>query len=635
MAPTQFAPAARAFQAWQAGCRLMSRGQIAGAVRQFKSARRLQPNDHLYALNLAHALLSQEQPEEACELLATVTQADPGNTKVVTSYIKCLEILKRDEDLVSAIGSFPDQVLTPEILVSLSRAQSRLGRHADTVQTLMRALALDLTNSRLHVRLANAFAELNMKGEAAQCIRTALALGAGRLEAGCRDALAMYEREVCNWKVAGPEIEQWRQWLAQLPEDAAVELSPFCHAVLLNEPELQLKAARVHARFLAAHISPLASRTPVRRSRIRLGYLSSDFHDHATTHLMIQLLERHDRKRFEVYLYSYGDDDRSGKRRRVASACEHFVDLRTHGVHEMVDRIRGDEIDILVDLKGYTRGSRPLVMAARPAPVQVAYLGYPGTSGADFIDYVIGDRWVTPMGHAHHFSEKIAQLPGCYQCNDGTREIPVAPSRASQGLPEEALVLCGFNQLYKISPEVFDVWCRILHRLPHAVLWLLQRTDAGAQALKREAQARGIDPSRVIFAPLAPHPVHLERMACADLFLDSWPCNGHTSTSDALWAGLPVVTLYQQSFASRVGASLLEAVGVAEYACDSADRYEELVVSLAQDRGLRLGLRSRIELARKSAAIFDGGILCAQLERLYGRMWDRAISGDLPAHIPA
>jgi len=288
-----------------------------------------------------------------------------------------------------------------------------------------------------------------------------------------------------------------------------------------------------------------------------------------------------------------------------------------------------------VDLKGYTQHSRPPLFAMRAAPLQVSYLGFPGTTGADYIDYVIGDPVVTPLEHAPFYSEKIAQLPGCYQCNDGTRPIPIAPSRASQGLPDDAIVLCGFNQPYKISPQVFDVWCQILQRVPNAVLWLLMWNKDAPAALRREAQARGVDPQRIVFAANIAQEEHLNRIGCADLFLDTWPCNAHTTASDALWAGVPIVTHIGRTFASRVAGSLLQAVGVSDLVCPSVQAYEELVVGLAGDAARRSVLRGQIESARLTSPLFDGALVAKGIESLYERMWERALADLPPVHLPA
>jgi predicted O-linked N-acetylglucosamine transferase (SPINDLY family) len=350
---------------------------------------------------------------------------------------------------------------------------------------------------------------------------------------------------------------------------------------------------------------------------------------------MAQVLERHDRSRFEVFVYSHGRSDGSAMRQRIEGAAEHFADLQASSIADMAHRIRDDEIDILVDLKGYTQHSRPPLFAMRAAPLQVSYLGFPGTTGADYIDYVIGDPVVTPLEHAPFYSEKIAQLPGCYQCNDGTRPIPRPPSRSSQGLPEDGFVFCAFNQPYKISPEVFDVWCRLLNAVPGSVLWLLAWNKDAPIALRREAQARGVDPSRIIFAPSVPQSEHLDRIGCADIFLDTWPCNAHTTASDALWAGLPVLTLSGRTFASRVAGSLMRAVGLPELVCDDVSGYEGLARELASDRGRLEQLRARVRDARHTSSLFDGTVTARGLELVFERMWERALSGQSPEHLPA
>jgi predicted O-linked N-acetylglucosamine transferase (SPINDLY family) len=274
------------------------------------------------------------------------------------------------------------------------------------------------------------------------------------------------------------------------------------------------------------------------------------------------------------------------------------------------------------------------VMAHRPAPLQVNWLGFPGTSGALYVDYLIGDPVVTPLEHAAHHSECIAQLPLCYQPNDSRRVMPLPATRADCGLPDDALVLCGFHQSYKISREVFAAWCRLLHALPHAVLWLL-RWNANVQAaLTAAAVAHGVDPSRLVFAPLLPADQHLSRLSAADVFLDAWPCNAHTTASEALWAGVPPVTVVGETFAQRVAASLLRASGLDQLACADVARYEHAVRQLAADPVLRDQLRNRL-IAQRSHALFDGVRFARDIEALFQRMWERAVAGLPPAHLPA
>jgi len=301
----------------------------------------------------------------------------------------------------------------------------------------------------------------------------------------------------------------------------------------------------------------------------------------------------------------------------------------------MAEVIRRHRIDILVDAKGDTNGGIVPVMARRPAPIQVNWLGFPGTSGADFIDYLIGDAIVTPLEHEAHFSERIAQMPLCYQPNDSHRALPAPQPRAAWGLPAQSPVLCGFHQSYKISREVFHSWCRVLQAQPDAVLWLLRWNANVEGTLTRAARVQGIDPSRLVFADLLPAEQHLTRLASADVFLDTWPCNAHTTASEALWVGVPPVTVIGQTFAQRVAASLLHASGLPELVCRDVAQYEDTVLHLARDAARREPLRQRLLAQRDSNPLFDGARFARDIEALYARMWARAIAGLPPVHLPA
>jgi len=622
-----------AHKAWQQGLAAGRKGDWSVAARHYTVARRLQPDDSLYSLNLADAWLKCGQPERALEMARAVCQAEPRNAPARDLQVNALLALYRFDDLCRLLEGWPSEELELDRLVILGAAQVQTGRSQAAVGTYLQALARDPAQAQAHYRLGQAFNELRLKSEAAECFRTALLLGMGDLEVGVRDLLVFYEREVCHW--AGLGIDALRSSIERLPGDAAIINSPFAHVTLLDDPLLQRKAAQACARHHERQSPMLPPRAIEPRERLRIGYVSADFHNHATAFLMAELVERHDRMRFEIHMYSHGPRRDDACRHRLARGADVFVDCLDLSPEQMARRIRADGIDILVDLKGYTRDARPAVFAYRPAPVQVAYLGFPGTTGSSRIDYIIGDPWVTPLEHAAHYTEKIAQLPGCYQCNDGTRPLPVAPPRSSQGLPEDALVLCGFNQPYKISPEVFDVWCRLLHQLPKAVLWLLAWNDQAPVALRREAVARGIDPSRLVFAPAVAQAEHLARAACADLVLDTGPCNGHTTASDMLWAGVPVVTWSGRTFASRVAGSLLQAVGGAEVVCADAAAYEDLALALALDSSRRTALRSRLEAGRRASPLFSSQALAPHLDALYERMWARASVGLAPDHLPA
>jgi predicted O-linked N-acetylglucosamine transferase (SPINDLY family) len=627
--------AARAQQVWLQGQKFARKGQWAEAANRFEHATRLQPQDTLYGVNLADALLKAGLPERACAAAAAARASEPENTLALALQVNALMALRRHEDVAQLLEALPERLLSFDLRVVLAGVLLDTGKPQAAITHYMQALAQRPAEADLHVRLGHSFKALGLKLEAAECFRTALLLGLGHRQVAVHDLLAFFEREVCDWRGADTQVQQLRASIAALPEDAVVETNPFVHVTLLDDPEEQLRAVRACARFVASRVKPLPPRAAQPVQKLKLGYVSSDFHEHATSYLMAQLVERHDRQRYEVFLYSHGCDDGGPMRQRLRAAADHFIEARPMTPRALAERIRADGIDILVDLKGYTQDAWPEVFAYRAAPVQVAYLGFPGTTGADCIDYLISDAHITPLDHAPWFTEKIAHLPLCYQCNDGTRRVPVAPTRASQGLPEDALVLCGFNQPYKISPEVFDVWCRLLQRLPDAVLWLLAWTPQAPPALRREAQARGIDPARLVFAETVPQAQHLDRVACADLFLDTWPCNGHTTASDMLWAGVPVVTLSGRTFASRVAGSLLGALGLPELVCSSVPAYEALVAELATDAPRRQALAARLAEARLASPLFDSARLAPQMEALFERMWQRAVDGLPPEHLPA
>jgi len=364
--------------------------------------------------------------------------------------------------------------------------------------------------------------------------------------------------------------------------------------------------------------------------RLRIGYLSNDFHQHATAMLITHVLELHDAERFEVRLYSYGKDDGSTMRKRLERCGDAFIDIAGMSDQEAADLIRRDRIDVLVELKGFTLAARMGITARRPAPVQVGYLGFPGTLGASFIDYQISDEVVSPPEMADHFTEKLAYMPHCYQPNDRLREVNDTPSRAACGLPEEGFVFCCFNHTYKIRPELFDIWCRLLHAVPGSVLWLLESNGQARGNIEHEAIARGIDPSRMVFAPIVQPRANLARLANADLFLDTLPVNAHTTASDALWAGVPLVTCPGDSFVARVAASLLTAVGLEQLVCDDLTVYESRALEIATDASRLAELKRHLREARDIAPLFDSAATARGLEDLYERMVAGWRSGRAP-----
>jgi predicted O-linked N-acetylglucosamine transferase (SPINDLY family) len=354
--------------------------------------------------------------------------------------------------------------------------------------------------------------------------------------------------------------------------------------------------------------------------RIRVAYLSADFHQHVTAALTAEMFERHDRSRFEITAVSFGPDDGSATRARLTKAFDRFHDARTQNDREVATLLRQWEIDVAVDLGGHTSGARPWVLAHRPCPVQAKYMGYPGTSGSDFIDYIVADRIVVPPDQDAFFSEKIAALPDTLWVTDTTVTVPPRPTRQAAGLPEQGFVFCCFNHNWKITAPLFDIWMRLLGQVEGSVLWLLQGNAAIPDNLRREAAARGIDPARLVFAPRTTMEQHLARQQLADLFLDTLPYNAHTTASDALWAGLPLVTLPGRSFPARVAASILTAAGLPELIAADASAYEATALALATDAARLAAMRSKLAATRTTVPLFDTGRFTRNLESAYRAM---------------
>ncbi len=440
-------------------------------------------------------------------------------------------------------------------------------------------------------------------------------------------------------------LGDWRHYRQRLSQVLAVlrgptppRLEPF---IALQIPGL---SPRDIYRITQVYAQPIEKRPgsgslPARRrhgadGRLRIGYISSDFHEHATAYLMAGVFEHHDTDRFAVHAYSYGPDDQSPTRARLKGSFECFTDIRHLAHRAAAELISMDAIDILVDLKGYTRLARPEILAQRPASIQVNWLGYPGTMGADFMDYIIVDPTVAPPVDAPAYREALAYLPHTYAPLDLKRTIATPPSRGDVGLPEEGFVFCCFNNPRKILPDFFHCWCRLLAAVPDSVLWLFARQAAVIENLRREAKRQAINPERIVFASRLTQGEHLARLTLADLILDTLPYNAHTTTSDALFVGVPVLTCQGETFAGRVATSLLRAAGMPDMVTHDLKAYQARALHLASHREEVSILRKRLTEARIQAPYFDTAGFTKDLEALYQRMWARHEAGLTPALLP-
>ncbi|OYT99805.1 MAG: glycosyltransferase [Burkholderiales bacterium PBB1] len=539
-------------------------------------------------------------------------------------------VFEQQSDNAEAQASF-------DFLVNQGTTMWHLKRHHEALDAFLKAMAIDVADASLHFRLGLVLKDMKDYNAAAESFLTTLALQPSRLSARL---MAIHMRQyACDWRdfdasctAALEAIQELRHRDADAAEGATFALLGVPHP-----PALFRMVAEQAANFHSGQIQPLPPQTRARDAsgRIRIGYLSCDFHNHATAQLFVEALEHRNTRDFEVTLYSYGKDDNTPMQHRVRRACDQFVDMRTMDTRTMAQRIHADGIDVLVELKGHTQDSRLSVLAYRPAPVQVSFLGFPATTGMRCIDYFIGDAVTTPLSHAAHYTECIAQMPHCYQPNDSQRTRPAPSDRLQWGLPKHALVLGCFNQSFKLTPDTFGAWMHILQAVPNAMLWLLHDNPQATANLRLEAKRHGVDPDRLIFAPKASVSDHLARLPLADLMLDNWPCNAHTTASDALWMGVPLATVIGETFASRVAASLLTTVGLDELVFANASEYEAGVISLLQQPERLQGMRARLERERSTSPLFDGARFANDLESLYRRMVERSRAGLAPEVLAA
>ena len=643
-----------------AGWQALERDDFRAAEAAARAVLAGAPQDGQALYLLGSSLLFQNRYQEAAAPLEQALQLAPrrgighrlGFCHLALGDFKRAEALLRRE-----MESYPEAV---DACNALGVALINQGRHEDALAAFLEAARRDPRSASARNNVANVLGDLGRSEEALPHLRTAVELEPGLADAhhnlgmllhGLKrheEAIASLEHAlrlapggsytlshlvwnqmaVCRWDGLAERIASLRQQVSA----GSIAAEPFAFVAVSDAPAEQRLCAERHTHEKVPRLpAPLSQGARRGGAKIRLAYLSADYHAHATAHLAAGLFERHDRSRFEVIGVSYGADDGSPMRRRLERAFDRFVDVQREGDEAAASRLRAMEVDIAVDLKGYTTSSRPAILAHRPAPVQVTYLGFPATMGAPFIDYVLADRVVIPQDEQRFWSEKVAYLPGSYQVNDATRPIAArTPARAEAGLPQDAFVFCCFNNNYKILPPVFAVWMRLLREVPGAVLWLLEDNAAASRNLRAAAQAAGVAPERLVFAPRRPLDEHLARHRLADLFLDTLPYNAHTTASDALWAGLPLLTCAGTTFAGRVAASLLHAVGLPELVTASLEEYEALGRRLAADPGLLRATREKLARQRLTTPLFDTDRFRRHVEAAYATMWDRWQRGAAP-----
>jgi protein O-GlcNAc transferase len=574
---------------------LLERGCAGEALTEFDAAIRLDPSLAAAHQGGARACVLLDRTQEAMAAFDAAHRLDPHNAGIPVRLGHWLIRLNRFEAAVDAFAAaIAIEPRNAGALQGHAQCLAALGRASEAVNAYTQLLAVEpnadyMRGERFHQKL-----------------------------------------HCCDWRDFDAEHEA----IAASVRRGERADNPGSFMTHCDSAEEQLRCAQIFAADTCA--IDTAPFDPPRRpagERIRIAYLSADFHAHATAYLTAGLFEAHDRSKFETFAISFGPDDGGDMRRRLTLAFDHFEDLRTSSDRQIAARVNDLAIDIAVDLKGHTLGGRPRIFAYRPAPVQVSFLGYPGTLGSGWMDYIIADRTVIPESDRAHFAEQVIYLPGSYQVNDSARRASTRPSRRAAGLPEEAFVFCCFNGAYKITPPMFDDWMRILNEVPAGVLWLLEANAAAAANLRRAAEHRGIAANRLIFAPWLTASDHLARCGLADLFLDTLPCNAHTTASDALWSGVPVITRAGSSFTSRVATSLLRAVGLDRLSVDSREAYVRLAIRLAESPTELDGLKRKLAVAREESTLFDSAGYCRRLEAAFEAIVARSRRGDQPVSL--
>lgn len=603
----------------------VSLSKLDAAATQYKKAIALKPDLVVLYYNLGKVLIQQNKLNEAAEQFEQAVALKPDYAE---AYVDLGVIRKQQGQLDEALKLYiKAAVVKPDYAMArynLANSLKEGGHEKEAIEQYEKAITLSPDFYNAYVNLAVIYKKQLKFGDAIALYERALKLKSG--DAGVMADWINARQYICDWD----GLAEREAALLEMVRRGDKDVPPFNLLSLPSTPDDQLQAARnCDKKWNGA---PLFQHKPRKAGeRIRIGYLSADFHQHATAYLMAELFEKHDRVHFEITGYSYGRDDKSPMRGRLIKAFDHFVELQALSDQDAAQRIYDDGIDILVDLKGFTENGRIGIPARRPAPVQVNYIGYPGTMGSDFIDYIIADRFIIPEDAEKFYSEKVVCLPDSYQPNDTAREIAKdIPTRAECGLPEYGFVFCSFNNNYKITPAIFDIWMRLLQAVSGSVLWLLDGNAYVKDNLRREAVRRGVDADRLVFAPRMPLPKHLARHQLAGLFLDTLPVNAHTTTSDALWAGLPVLTCAGKTFASRVAGSLLKAAGLPELITYSLEDYETLALRLARNPLQLTEIRQKLESTRLQTPLFDIERFTRNIEKSYQTMWDAWQAGDSP-----
>lgn len=645
-------------------------GEYQAAIPIYEEAIKRQPNHANALCNLAITYQALKQYPQALEAIQQSIQLNPNNESIYCNLGNILQDVLQVEEAFKAYDKAIE--LNPHSDAAYYNKGvylGRLGAYDEAISVYQKALAVNPNNLDTLNNLANlyhiqqqfdeaiviykkiieiapnyylayynlglVYQDLLDREKAIQAFNQCLAVEPDYYPA----VSALYHQysAQCDWDKLTSlslKLEQGNQ--EALSKGIKTPESPFSQLMRIDAVKQHYEVAKSWSQQIEKDYQSYQpfSHTRKAKDKIRIGYLSSDFYNHATLHLMQDLFHLHNRDKFEVISYSYGRTDESEYRRIIEEDSDVFKNLSLSSVKEIAEEIYQDKIDILVDLKGYTQNGRLEILALRPAPIQVTYLGFPGTSGANFIDYAVVDKVVVPEEHYAYYSEKLVLMPDCYQINPAKQVMSTeVVSRQEYHLPDKAIVFCSFNQALKVEPVVFSTWMTIMKQVPNSVLWLLEENESAKKHLRHFAAQQGVESERLIFAPKEPKSKHIKRLSLADLVLDTHIYNGHTTTSDALWAGLPVVTWCGEHFAARVSASLLKAMGLPELVTHSKQQFIEIAIDLAKHPSKIDKIKEKLRQNQKIYPLFKPEVFTRHLENAYQMMWGKYLNHEKPEHL--
>jgi predicted O-linked N-acetylglucosamine transferase (SPINDLY family) len=609
----------------QRGCSLWGAAQDS-----YQKALNIQPNNPRYIYNLANTYYDQEDFHRASNLFKQCLAIENRIPEAQNNLSACLIKLKDPATALLHVNASIE--LKPDYAEAWSNrgnALNDLKRHEEALASYNKSIELKPDYAEAWSNRGNALNDLKRHEEALASFNKSIELKPDI--DFILGTLVSTQMKLCDWI----ELGQRRQALERKLLGGSKASGPFAVLGLFDNPKLQKRCAEIYAQekfSLKGRLGVIAQKP--KRDKIRIGYFSMDFKDHPVSHLIAELFELHDRSKFELHGFSFGVNTRDTMRQRIEKSLDNFLDVKHLSDLDIAHLSRQLEIDIAIDLGGYTRDSRPQIFAERAAPIQINYLGFPGTMGTQYLDYLMADPQLISPDTQDAYAEKIIYLPNSYQVNDSKRKISDRIfTRQEVGLPEHGVILCCFNNNWKILPEIFDRWMSILRSVDGSVLWLYEDNPTAAKNLRKEATNRNIDADRLVFARRMPHTEHLARYKLADLFLDTFPYNAHTTASDALWAGVPVLTLQGQSFAARVASSLLTNIGISDLITHTKEEYSSLAVEFASNPEKLAKIKTKLTQNRLTTPLFDTKLFARHIESAYQSAYDRYHAGLPTDHI--